>query len=189
MISADIQADTLEEYYKKLYELQAKGHGEDYLHVHLEIRHHVKEGMSYTELGVNQGATLAAAMLKNPSKVRGYDITLSWYNKAKHLFEAYAAEHNIDFKVFEADTHKITIEPTDVLYIDTVHKYDHLKKELALHGNKALKKIIFHDMYHIKTGKETGLQKAVLEFVASNKGWQVVTTCRTSVGYMTIHRV
>lgn len=181
MISKEIPAQTLEEYYTKLCALQAGAHKETYLLVHDEIRRCVKNSSSYTELGINQGATLAAALLLDIPKVRAYDITLGWYNKAKMLFDEYASTHSVDYQVFEADSHSITIEDTDVLYIDTLHKYEHLVKELQLHGHKVQRYIIFHDTHAAK-----GLKKAVTEYVAKNPVWNIVTDCTENVGFMTI---
>lgn len=174
---------TLREYYGRIHKLHSDAHKPDYMLVHEEIKRRLDGCDSYTELGVNQGATLAAATLMKPSVVRAYDISLAPYNKAKHLFEAYAAKHSIDYAVVESDTLSCVIDPVDVLYIDTLHQYKHLQQELALHGDKAQKFIIFHD-----TAAQPGLKKAVEEFVASNSCWDIVTECTVNVGFMTIAR-
>jgi hypothetical protein len=176
--------DTLQEYYDSVYELQSTAHKPDYMLVHAEIKEKMKECDSYTELGVNQGATLAAAMLENPKIVRAYDISLMPYNKAKHHFESYAADYSINYNVVEGDTLTSTLEQVDLLYIDTLHRYDHLTKELALHGNKANKYIIFHD-----TQAQRGLKQAVQEYVQKNPEWTIVTDCQDNVGFMTIGKI
>ncbi len=183
MFSAKIDATTLPDYYKALRELQAGAHKETYLLVHDEIRNRLIDCESYTEMGINQGATLAAAVLQNLKQVRAYDIKLGWYIEAQQLFENYAHDNNIDYKVFEMDTLKCVIEPTDVLYIDTQHRYDHLTKELHLHANKVNKYIIFHDTHTM-----TGLKRAVNEYVNKTPHWSIVTDCMENVGFMTIAR-
>ncbi len=183
MISAKIDADTIEEYYAKLCKLQSDAHGTDYMLVHDEIKKRVRGCDSYTEFGINQGATLAAALLENPARVRAYDIKLGWYTQAAHLFQQYAAEHSIDYAVTESDTLTCTIDPVDVLYIDTRHKEDHLTEELSHHGSKASRFIIFHDTF-----AQDGLKKAALKYVSENKEWGVVTECNVSVGFMTIEK-
>lgn len=175
--------NTLEEYYDKLYKLQADAHGKDYMLVHNEIKEKIQGCNSYTELGVNQGATLAVAVLENIKTIRAYDIALKPYNFAKDLFNTYANDHNIDLKVFETDTLKCNIDPVDVLYIDTRHLYNHLKQELQLHGDKAMKYIIFHDTF-----AQSELKKAILEFVNQHSDWSVITDCKVSVGFMTIKK-
>lgn len=175
--------NTLKEYYDRIYELHAKAHQPEYMLVHDEIVLRLKDCNSYTELGVNQGATLAAAMLTNPTTVRAYDIALKPYNYAKHLFEQYADNNSIDYQANESNTLECVLDPVDVLYIDTLHRYDHLIKELARHGNKANRFIIFHD-----THAQKGLKQAVQEYVTKNSQWSIVTDCQTNVGFMTIER-
>ncbi|KKM65247.1 hypothetical protein LCGC14_1493170 [marine sediment metagenome] len=183
MISAKIDADNLPDYYKALYKLQADVHSPSYLLVHDEIRNRLIDCESYTEMGINQGATLAAAILQNPKQVRAYDIKLGWYLEAQQLFENYAHDNNISYKVFEMDTLECVIEPTDLLYIDTLHRYDHLTKELRRHANKVNKYIIFHDTHAMK-----GLKRAVNEYVDQNPSWSIITDCVENVGFMTIER-
>lgn len=174
-------SNTLEEYYQSLYNLQSNAHGQDYMLVHNEIKKRIKECTSYTELGINQGTTLAVAVLQNIPYIRAYDISLSPYNNAKHLFNTYSINNKLNYKVYEFDTLKCDIDPTDLLYIDTKHDYKHLSQELKLHGHKAKKYIIFHD-----THTQQGLKKAVLEYVERNKEWKVIEDCQQSVGFMTI---
>ncbi len=181
MISAKIEASTLEDYYAKLYKLQSDAHGADYMLVHDEIKKRLQGCDSYTEFGINQGATLAAAMLETPTTIRAYDIKFGWYTQAAGLFQQYAAEHSINYEATESDTLDCVINYVDVLYIDTLHRHDHLAKELHAHGNKANKFIIFHDTF-----AQPGLKRAVQEYVAANKEWTIVTECNVSVGFMTI---
>lgn len=177
------QVDTLQEYYDRVYNLQSDAHTPEYMLVHDEIREKLKYCASYTELGVNQGATLAIAVLENIKTIRAYDIALGPYNKAKKLFDVYAEEQNINLIVQESDTLAITLGEVDLLYIDTRHTHDHLTKELRLHGDKARKYIVFHD-----THAQQGLKRAVQEYVASHKEWSIVTDCQQHVGFMTIAR-
>ena len=181
LISARIEATALPEYYAKLCELQGGAHGKDYLMVHDEIRLRMKGCDSYTEFGINQGATLAAALLEDPKVVRAYDIRLGWYKEAAHLFDAYSDERGVDYRVTESSTLDCVIDPVDVLYIDTVHEYKHLRKELARHGDKARRFIIVHD-----THARPRLKRAVQEYACGE--WSIVTDCDTNVGFMTIER-
>jgi len=122
-------------------------------------------------------------MLENPATVRAYDIKLGWYTQAADLFTQYAADCAIDYRATESDTLDCVIDPVDVLYIDTLHKYDHLAKELAIHGSKATRFIIFHD-----THAQHELKRAVRQYVMANEDWFIVTECDASVGFMTIER-
>lgn len=66
-------------------------------------------------------------------------------------------------------------EPTDILFIDTYHRYESLKKELELHADKAKKYIILHDTVAFtpngEGGDTKGLLPAVEEFLAANPHW------------------
>lgn len=177
------KVQNLVEYYKVLYDLQKTAHSPEYMLVHDEIKSLLKNCSSYTELGVNQGTTLALALLENIPKIRAYDISLKAYNPASKHFEEYAKEKNLNFSIFEANTHKCTIESTDLLYIDTKHTYEHLQGELKLHSNKAQKYIVCHD-----TTLSKGLKKAVLEFVKIQPKWKIKTDCTINVGFMTLER-
>lgn len=181
LISAKIEASTLAEYYDKLCALQSNAHGSDYMLVHDEIKRRLRGCHSYTEFGINQGATLAAALLEVPRMVRAYDIKLGWYKEAAHLFDAYSDERGVDYAATESNTLDCIIDPVDVLYIDTLHEYEHLAQELARHGDKARRFIIFHD-----TRTQPGLKRAVQEYAKG--GWSIVTDCDINVGFMTIER-
>lgn len=149
------------------------------------IQQLMQESDSYTEFGVYQGPTLAAAMFTNPKKIRAYDITLEWFNHAKNLFTQYANEHNIDFKVFEDDTSTCsTIEPTDMLHIDSKHTYDHAWKELNRHAKQVQKYMLFHD-----TTLTPGVWEAIQKYIHEvDNSWTVVERCEDGVGYTLLKR-
>jgi hypothetical protein len=56
-----------------------------------------------------------------------------------------ANEYNIDYTFIESDVLNIEIEKTDLLFIDTLHTYNQLIKELNIHSKHAKKYIILHD--------------------------------------------
>jgi hypothetical protein len=103
-----------------------------------------------------------------------------------------AEEAGIDFTFLLADTTapNFVIEETDLLFIDTYHVYDHLKKELEMHSSKARKFIIMHDtttfafrgevqVYNSTVAPENrtqpkGLWPAVTEFLETNQEWQIL---------------
>lgn len=70
------------------------------------------------------------------------------------------------------DTLKITIEPTDLLFIDTLHTARHLKAELERHGDPMVglvhKYLVFHDTetfgMRSEDGTEPGLRAAIRWF-------------------------
>jgi hypothetical protein len=66
-------------------------------------------------------------------------------------------------------------EPTDLLFLDTYHHHDSLKREFELHADKARKYIILHDTISFGTkgeGTDTkGLQPAITDFLTANPQW------------------
>lgn len=187
MFKEIINADSLQEYYNKLVELQdchVKNKLTPTMYMEI-ITKYAKECDSFTEFGICQGPTLAAAMLTNPSTVRAYDIELKWYNHASKLFEEYGEENNIDFKVFETDTSNCDIiEPTDVLHIDSLHTYTHAFAELKRHAHQVKKYIVFHD-----TTYAPGIFKAIQEYITKcDVTWSVIERFEPAVGYTVIKR-
>ena len=184
MIKKEIYCENLQEYYDTLKQLQEDCHTIQYTIVHDEIKKHLKECESYTEFGIMQGPTLALACLSGIHKIRAYDINLSWYNKAANLFNQYVDNNNLDFEVNEENTLTCTIEPSDLLYIDSLHEYKHLKSELTLHAAKIKKFIIMHDT----TGRPE-LVRAIDEFLKVNPEWKKITECKESVGFTTMGKI
>lgn len=95
-----------------------------------------------TELGVRGAKSTLAWLYSNPSKLICYDIR---NNSSINSIGKLAASSNIDFTFHEKNVLEVEIEKTDLLFIDTLHSYGQLKKELELHSSKVRKYIILHD--------------------------------------------
>jgi hypothetical protein len=85
-----------------------------------------------------------------------------------------------DFEFKIGNTLNIKIEPTDFLFIETLHIYNQLKVELSLHADKVKKYMSFHDTisfaYHGESyeGKlEIGICPAIEEFINTNPHWKI----------------
>ena len=137
-----------------------------------------------TELGVRWGTSTRAflyAAIQNNNILRSYDIILN--DNVKTLFNK-AKSSNIDVVYTQANTLNLTIEETDLLFIDTEHTYAQLSQELVLHGNKASKYIICHD-----TVTFPDLDKAIFEFLLNNKHWSLLTKHLNNNGLTILQRV
>ena len=109
-----------------------------------------------------------------------------------------AKEVGIDFEFVLGDTRELEIEPCDLLFIDTLHTYVQLVKELELHGNKSRKYIIFHDTKTFGhrdelqcthcTGRGPGLQPAIDEFLEANYHWKVLEVFTHNNGLTVLER-
>lgn len=168
---------------------------------HLEVLYDLaKECTHITEMGVRSVVSTWAFMYRNPSVLVGIDL---------HV------HHNIDealkcypkWNFIQADTLKIDIDPTDLLFIDTLHIYSQLKKELFKHGYKAKKYIVLHDtttygtsdeptdwqtpeiMENYQTENKKGLMPAVNEFLEFNKEWYIYRQYTNNNGLTILKRV
>ena len=155
---------------------------------------YAKECNHITELGVRTVISTWALASGNPKVLRSYDIFHPEKHGAKQHFEQFneaIAETEIDFLFTEADDLQIEIEETDLLFIDTWHVYEQLKKELELHGNKAKKYIIFHDTVTFAEqgeGGGVGLIPAINEFLRANPHWVIIEHFLNCNGLMVLFR-
>jgi hypothetical protein len=153
------------------------------IHEHVETLYNLaKECSTICEMGVRNVVSTWAFMLRDPEKLAGIDIhTNENVLQAKKLYPKW--------QFMQADTTKIEIEKTDLLFIDTLHIYSQLKKELNLHAGNVNKYIVLHDtvtygnldepttwqtpeiMANYLTEGKTGLVPAISEFLISNPDW------------------
>tara|TARA_B110000459_G_C16602449_1_gene491797 strand:+ start:703 stop:1245 length:543 start_codon:yes stop_codon:yes gene_type:complete len=139
---------------------------------HLPIlKEYAEQCEHITEMGVRGVVSSYAFLSSNPKKMVSYDFDT--HPNVKILIED-AKNAGIDFTYIKADTGKIEIEPTDLLFLDTEHSYDQVKKELELHSNKVKKYIIFHDTVTFgskgQNGKR-GILPAIEEWVIKSPHW------------------
>lgn len=186
MISGDFTHCThLFDFYMEICDLHVAAHGEEYLAVHDEIAERLDSTMTYRELGVNQGATLALASLILPNKIRAYDINLKNFEPYRPLFTVFHRDYGGDFRAEEKSSlDPSTVEDVDVLYIDTVHTAEHLIKELHLHHSSVKKYIICHDTF-----AKPGMHMAIENFCMMNPEWRVAKYYQKNVGYTTLERI
>lgn len=118
-----------------------------------------------TELGVRTGQSTRAFLNAHKTLI-SYDIIQNEH--VQSLF--YAASKLFHARYHNANTLDLDIEPTDLLFIDTDHTYTQLSAELKLHGNKALKYIIFHDT----TTYCDELVPAIFEFLDQSNGEWII---------------
>ncbi len=98
-----------------------------------------------TEFGVREGHSTVALISGCRGKVRSYDIIRSGIVDVLEQLKL-----PCDWRFEELDTGSSpgdAVGETDMLFIDTLHTYEHVKKELAIHGRKARKFLVFHDTF------------------------------------------
>ena len=151
-----------------------------------------------TEFGVRNVVSSWALLAGQPKRMVSVDI-----NECPITELAYEAQNsNIDFSFIQADTgsKNLNIEETDLLFIDTWHICGHLKKELALHADKARKYIIFHDTTtfgyfpesaapHLGEDYIKGLIPAIDDFLKNHPEWEILEKFENNNGLTVLHRV
>jgi len=181
---------------------------------HLELlKQYASECNSVTELGVRWVVSTWYFMAGRPKKLTSFDIThFKDYGVNEHILNEVASENGVDFLFIQEDvltTDKL--QETDLLFIDTLHSYKQLKMELHLHGNKANKYLIFHDVisfgeideaptpvnpewseelatYHNSLKDHEGINQAIVEFLLENKHWHIDKLAVRSNGLMVLRR-
>lgn len=131
-------AASLEDLYNQLRAGQEAAHGSDYCSHHSVIRKLATSCRSYCELGVNQGATLACAILAGFEHVVGVDIALGNLEPFTGLFEGKAT-------LLEQDHLAPLPFAVDFLLLDALHTAKGLKAELEAHGDMVRRHLLIHD--------------------------------------------
>ena len=145
------------------------------------LKQYAEECKHITEMGVRSVVSTFAFLMGKPDYLLSIDMNHpSNYPGGEanlDLVKHYANETGVDFMFQLGDTTKISIEPTDFLFIDTWHVYDQVKKELELHADKVSKYIGFHDTTTFATRGETvghrGLWPAIEEFLSNHPEWVI----------------
>jgi hypothetical protein len=118
-----------------------------------------------------------------PKKYVGIDIDPieSWDESSPELLQKGADQRNIDYQFLQTDDldPKVieSLPDFDLVFIDTLHTYDQVKKELEAYHSKANKYIMLHDTISFRyggfDGDEIGIWPAVTEFLSSNQEWEL----------------
>jgi hypothetical protein len=126
-----------------------------------------------TEFGVRKGRSTVAWQYANPKTLISYDIEHCDINE--RLMAETPEGERPDFRFIQADVLDVEIEETDLIFFDTLHSYIQLSQELKLHGNKARRYLIFHDIVSFglrgEDRKKPGIGAAIDEFLIANPQW------------------
>ncbi len=149
-----------------------------------------------TEMGVRDVNGTFGFLMGHPKKMISIDLFHpKTFGAQSSLDDAIrvSQEEGIDYSFIEADSLKVEIEQTDLLFLDTFHSYFHLIGELRKHSSKVNKYILMHDTVSFGThnqnwfeaadernddinklmsGKQ-GLVAAYQEFLEENNEWEL----------------
>lgn len=165
------------------------------------LRSYASECNHVTELGTRFAVSTLSFLIGKPKKVVSIDLNYHFYKPYEEEVNRFAKECEVDFKFIQADALKINIEETDLLFIDTLHTYEQLSKELRRHENKVRKWIILHDTITFghtdeifysngnisdvltkETTIKKGLVPALNDFLTENKNWYIKETFTNNNG-------
>jgi len=180
----EFKSKTLVSWYHEARTFQEERHGEHYTAMHNAVNTYLQEGDIYKELGVMQGVSVAAAMVKNPKRVEMVDINFDRFDIYQRIFYDYAMQWDIEIKKYHMSSHSLnSISDVDMLLIDSVHQPQWLSQELNLHAPKTRKHIIMHDTI------SCNLNPTIEKYVEEHPEWKIVTKNTDNVGYTHISKI
>ncbi len=143
-----------------------------------------------TEFGVRTGCSTLAflhGLRTKRATLRSYDI-----NDQFDVFKTMRPHTKTDWVFTCASTLEIPpIEPTDLLFVDTLHRYDQVWQELARHGNSVRRWIAFHDTETFGTVGDDGgrgINEAIIEWMTARPEWRQVYRTHWNNGLTVIER-
>lgn len=179
------------------------------IHEHLPtLRKYASKVKNITEMGTRFGVSTYAFLIGKPKKLISYDINYKFFMPYENDIIKYAEKCNTEFEFREADVLEADIENTELLFIDTLHTYNQLSKELRKHESKVDKWIILHDTItfgyiderYYDNGtvsnqitdmkiKETGLMNALIHFLIENNNWKIKEHFTNNNGLTVLERI
>ncbi len=158
------------------------------IYEHLPVlKQYGEECKHITEMGVRWGASTLGFIMAKPERLISYDIQST--PEIENIMTESVKLINHTFQL--GDTLQIEIEPTELLFIDTLHTYNQLIAELRRHESNVSKYIILHDtttfgridenlyqhaseLVKGQTTIKTGLRTAMEDFLVENTNWVIL---------------
>ncbi len=154
------------------------------------LRKYAEQCDHVTEFGVRWICSTWALLVAKPKILISYDIIepSNILSVAQH-----AKQHGVHFEFKLENTLEVDIEPTELLFIDTLHTYTQLNAELEMHAEKVSRFIILHDTVSFGTVGEDrvdkGLNFAIDEFIQATEQWKVLETFTNNNGLTVLSRI
>jgi hypothetical protein len=151
-----------------------------------------------TEFGVRGGTSTVAFLAGQPKTLVSWDIEWRWIISQRMADLSFVAG-DTNFQPRVGNTLEIITEPTDLLFIDTLHTARQLKAELTRHCDPAFdrvrKYLVFHDTatfgYVGEDGTEPGLRAAIRWFQREHAFplWLLIEDRKNNNGLVVLERV
>lgn len=138
------------------------------------------------EFGFRKGVS-TTALCSTDKPVHSYDIA----DCRPHSVSLCRAAPK--FRFIRADSLQVEIPECELLFIDSLHTYKHLREELRRHAPRCMKWIALHDTQTFgsigKDGSKPGLMKAILEFLEQEgREWTLLLHLTNNNGMTILQR-
>ena len=137
-----------------------------------------------TEFGTYQGCSTIAWLACCPERLTCIDIKTE-FDYLNEYIDA-SRETNTLFEYKTGNSLLVDIEPTDLLFIDTVHTKEHVYQELTKHSSKILKYLVLHDVNPSKWTTLDGVNRWLREQPANS--WTVYYHDNVNDGFAVLKR-
>lgn len=145
------------------------------------IRESVEPGDTVVELGVRNCVSTWALLAGKPREMLSVDVVMPPDKVLTEVGET-ARKEGIKWRFVHEDSTVVFIPEIDVLFVDTLHLYSHVVKELWRHSEQVRKRIIFHD-YAIPE-----VRSCIQDFLY-NVNWELEKTSMECNGLAVVKRV
>lgn len=150
------------------------------------LKKYASECDTVVEFGTWNGLSAVVFALSGVKSITSCDLDLSRVNQKliNNLSDV-----NINF-IKENSLNANLEYNADLIFLDTVHTYEHVKAELSVRARGAKKYLIIHDTNYPPDRKnpKNRVRDAVNEFLVKNKEFKLELEDRTSTGIMVLKR-
>jgi hypothetical protein len=151
-----------------------------------------------TEFGMRGGVSTVALLAGQPKTLISWDVNPAAVI-SQRCADLMVRAGKTSFQPRVGDTRAIIIEPTDLLFIDTLHTAEQLKAELIRHAdpieNRVRKYLVFHDTKTFgmqgEDGSTPGLRAAIRWFQRCHAFplWQLAVDRENCNGLVVLRRI
>jgi cephalosporin hydroxylase len=140
------------------------------------------------EFGVRHGAS-SSALLLGAKHVVSFDTVQR--RRALHL--QFLAGDRWEYRI--ADSATVTIPACDLLFIDSLHTYEHCDAELRAHARSVCRYLVFHDSIGygsvgepVKRKTTLGIRPAIDALMIRDRSWRIAAHYLDSSGLLVLER-
>lgn len=163
---------------------------------HLEtLRKYAARCEHVTEIGMRGAVSTTALLAAQPAKLVSWDID-PWAVASANVQALLTIAGRTKFQPRVGDSLEVTIEPTEFLFIDSLHTYIQLRSELKRHVAQVSRYLAFHDVITFgkvgEDGSEPGLRAAIFELQRSRHPfveWTMVEDRENNNGLVVLQKI